>query len=72
MAAPTDLGRIGPELPAWIDELESDAVVRDLRLRMKQAFAAEPELAAAFRRPLLTDEPEHEILERCRAGEFRG
>lgn len=52
----------GTAAPAW----------EEARRRLKDALAREPELAARFRRSLRRDEPEHEILQRVRAGEFRG
>lgn len=54
-----------------LDELERDPAIRIIRERLAASLERDPEAAALFRRPLVTEEPDHEILDRCRAGEFR-
>jgi hypothetical protein len=63
-------------LAAWLDDpslpdRSNDPAWDDARGRILAATAADPALAEAFSRPLAEDEPQHEILDRLLAGEFR-
>jgi len=77
------LGRLADRLandPGWLTRMAAiedegcvsvGGWVHDIQQRATDARQADPEYAEMCERPLAADDPQHEILDRLRAGEFR-
>jgi hypothetical protein len=50
---------------------EGRKVLEGIHTRMKTAFTNDPDFAELFGQPLEEGEPEHPLLERMKAGDFR-